>query len=208
MTERAAERVLHALKAAGPQTAAALARRLGVSAVAARQHLAALAREGLVAFEDRRLGVGRPKRAWALTAAGHGRFPDSHGVLTVELIAAAHEVFGAEGVAKLVAARERASLAQYRRRLEGKAALPARVRALAALRSEEGYMAECLREPDGTLWLIENHCPVCAAATACQGLCRSELAIFRRVLGAGAEVKRKEHLLGGARRCAYRIRAV
>lgn len=206
MMERASERVLHALKAAGPQTAAVLARRLGVTAVAARQHLARLAEDGLVAFEDRREGVGRPKRAWSLTAVGHGRFPDSHAVLTVELIAAAGQVFGPEGLERLIAVREKASLAQYRGRLAGKATLPARVKALAAIRSEEGYMAEMRRDADGTLWLIENHCPVCAAAKVCQGLCRSELAIFRRVLGPAAEVKRKEHLLGGARRCAYRIR--
>jgi predicted ArsR family transcriptional regulator len=67
-------------------------------------------------------------------------------------------------------------------------------------------MAEWRRDPDGTLWLIENHCPICIAARACQNLCRSELAIFQSVLGADAVVERTEHLLAGARRCAYRIR--
>jgi predicted ArsR family transcriptional regulator len=51
---------------------------------------------------------------------------------------------------------------------------------------------------------VENHCPICAAARACQGFCRSELALFEMLL-APARVVRVEHLLEGARRCAYRI---
>lgn len=77
---------------------------------------------------------------------------------------------------------------------------------LSELRSAEGYMAEVQPTPDrkGFL-LIENHCPICAAAHACQGFCRAELEIFRDALGDGAEVTRTEHLLAGARRCTYRI---
>jgi predicted ArsR family transcriptional regulator len=75
---------------------------------------------------------------------------------------------------------------------------------LAKIRAREGYMAEWRRDGDGFL-LVENHCPICAAATACQGFCRSELEIFRDALGGDAEVERVEHLLAGARRCAYRI---
>jgi predicted ArsR family transcriptional regulator len=67
-------------------------------------------------------------------------------------------------------------------------------------------MAEWSREVDGFV-LLENHCPVCAAARSCQGLCREELTLFRRVLGRDVQVERIDHLLAGARRCAYRIRA-
>ncbi len=57
----------------------------------------------------------------------------------------------------------------------------------------------------GGFRLIENHCPICAAARVCQGFCRSELALFREVLGPGVAVERTEHLLAGGRRCAYRV---
>jgi predicted ArsR family transcriptional regulator len=66
-------------------------------------------------------------------------------------------------------------------------------------------MAEVEQAADGSLLLVENHCPICAAARECQNFCRSELAVFQRVLGPGASVERAEHLLSGARRCAYRI---
>jgi predicted ArsR family transcriptional regulator len=68
-------------------------------------------------------------------------------------------------------------------------------------------MAEAQAQPDGSVLLVENHCPICAAARACQQFCRSELEVFRRVLGEDCSVEREEHQLAGARRCAYRIRA-
>ncbi|HAT30439.1 MAG TPA: MarR family transcriptional regulator, partial [Janthinobacterium sp.] len=73
-------------------------------------------------------------------------------------------------------------------------------------RDAEGYMAESEPQADGSVLLIENHCPICAAARECQNFCRSELAIFQRVLGQDCSVERSEHLLAGARRCVYRIR--
>ena len=59
-------------------------------------------------------------------------------------------------------------------------------------------------QEDGSYLLLENHCPICAAAEACQGFCRSELLLFRALL-APATVERTEHILDGARRCAYRV---
>lgn len=203
--ERARDRVLLQLKTRGAQTAAQLARRLDVTPMAVRQHLAALEEEGLVAWEDERRGVGRPARSWHLTPRAAERFPDSHADLTVDLLASMREAFGDEGVDRLLAARMRRQLELYRSRLPGRnAPLAKRVARLAALRRDEGYMAEWRRDGDGFL-LVENHCPVCAAAAACQGLCRDELALFRRVLGRDVRVERLEHMLEGARRCAYRI---
>jgi len=51
-----------------------------------------------------------------------------------------------------------------------------------------------------------NNCPVCAAASICQGLCRSELAVFTKVLGKSFAVERDEFLMEGAQRCSYLIR--
>jgi len=55
------------------------------------------------------------------------------------------------------------------------------------------------------LYLIQNHCPIPAAATRCQGLCSAEVGLFRKVLGGDVEVAREEHIISGARRFAYRI---
>jgi predicted ArsR family transcriptional regulator len=205
MAERGATRVLYALKATGPQTADAIARRLGFTPTAARQHLDRLLSEALVQFADRRRGIGRPARLWSLTAKGHGRFPDNHAGLSLELLRAAGKAFGAHGLARLIAEREKAMERLYQARLAGAAGLAGRLRRLAVQRSEEGYMAAVERKTDGSFLLKENHCPICVAAKACQGLCRSELDLFQRLLAPEAEVERVEHIIAGARRCAYRI---
>ena len=75
----------------------------------------------------------------------------------------------------------------------------------ARIRTEEGYLCEAKRDGADFL-LMENHCPVCEAARACTGLCRQELELFRTTLGPGVTVEREDHILAGARRCAYRVR--
>ena len=204
MDERNADNILFLLKTRGPATAAALAKVLRITAVGVRQHLGRLAADGFVVHDDERRGVGRPKRHWRLTEKAARRFPDTHAQMTVEILEAAKAVFGARGLDRLIRQREQETLARYKAAMRGARSMAERVRRLAALRSEEGYMAECVANSDGDLLLVENHCPVCAAAQACQGLCRSELDIFRSVLG-GAAVERTDHILAGARRCAYRI---
>ena len=203
---RARDRVLLQLKTRGASTASKLAERLDVTPMAIRQHLAALEDEGLVSHVEERRAVGRPARVWRLTPEAASRFPNTHADLTVELLSAMKEVFGEAGLDRLIHARSLKQRADYRERLPGPdAPLADRVAALAKIRQAEGYMADWREEPDGSFLLIENHCPICAAATLCQGFCRDELELFREMLGPGATVEREEHLLSEARRCVYRV---
>lgn len=203
------EHVLYLLKTRGPQSAQTLAELLGLTSMGARRQLEAAQDKGLVEFADVADKVGRPSRRWHLTAAGHARFPDRHADLTLQLITQVRTLFGEAGLEQLIAAREHDSEALYRAVLErAPPGLAGKAGALAAAREAEGYMAEVEAQDDGSLLLIENHCPICAAASSCQGFCRSELQVFQRVLGDDCTVERAEHLLSGARRCVYRLRPV
>jgi predicted ArsR family transcriptional regulator len=202
------ERILMGLKMRGAQTAQALATQLGLTSMGVRRHLEGALDKGLVECEDTGGKVGRPVRRWRLSQAGQARFPDRHAELTVDLIAQVQTLFGPEAMERLITVREQASEALYRSRLDAMGAvapLNERVAALAAVRDEEGYMAEAQPQDDGSVLLIENHCPICAAARVCQDFCRSELDVFQRVLGPGVKVIRIEHQLHGARRCAYAV---
>jgi len=199
-----AQRLLVLLKTRGPQPSAELGAVLGITGEAARQQLVKLGEEGLVEAESEARGVGRPLQRWRLTASGNARFPDTHAELTVQLIATVRGVLGEAALERIIAAREAETRQAYASALAGAGGLAERVARLAALRAREGYMAEWRAEGDGFL-LIENHCPICAAAASCQGFCRAELDIFRSVLGAAARIVRDEHILAGARRCVYRI---
>lgn len=194
------------LKMYGPQTAAGLGKKLGTTGEAARQHLVRLADEGLVKADSKPSGVGRPKQNWDLTPAAQSRFPDTHAALTVQILETVRATLGDSALDAIIARRESETRAAYEATLSDRASLREKVAALADLRSSEGYMATWQESEDGSILLVENHCPICAAATACQGFCRAELQVFRAVLGPSVSVERAEHIIDGGRRCTYTIR--
>lgn len=201
-----AERILMQLKMHGGLTAAALGKKLGTTGEAARQQLAKLAEEGLVAARNISAGVGRPTQMWELTPAAQARFPDTHAALTVQLLDILRSSLGEDALDSIILKREEETRKAYEQAMSGLDDLKERVVALAALRSSEGYMAQVEETPDGFLALIENHCPICAAAASCQGFCRAELQVFRSVLGENTVVDRVEHIVQGGRRCTYLIK--
>lgn len=205
---RSRQAILNTLKQAGPSDAAALSAGLGISAMGARQHLYALAEEGLVTYEEEPRPVGRPAKLWRLTPLADRFFPNGHAELAVGLVGAMRQAFGEEGVGRIIAARASQQADAYRERVPDEGApLADRLEALAAIRSEEGYMAEVLSSGGGVYQLVENHCPICIAASACAGLCGAELDVFRAVLGPDVSIERTEHIVSGARRCVYEVTA-
>ncbi len=203
-TIKAPERILQQIKTEGPKTASELGKVLGTTSMGARQHLEKMEADGLVSSEDIRMGVGRPRRVWKLSERGHSRFPDRHDNLTVEILISIKDVFGEKGLNQLIDHKTNSAETLYRDRLNKERSLENKIKSLVQVRSDEGYMADYERAETGFLFL-ENHCPICAAATACQNLCRSELELFQRLFKDFAEVKRLEHIIHGARRCAYSI---
>jgi predicted ArsR family transcriptional regulator len=200
--------LLDLLKLEGPRDSGALARRLGVSAMAVRQHLYELQERLLVTFEAEPRPMGRPAKLWRLTPEADRFFPNGHADLTRGLLAAAGRAFGPGGLERIVDARVREQISEYRRHVDPRAPLRGRLAALARLRTAEGYLAQVLPQRDGSFLLVENHCPISAAAAQCRQLCSGELQVFEAVLGRRVSVERTEHILGGARRCAYRVRPV
>jgi predicted ArsR family transcriptional regulator len=205
-----ADRLLFLLKTRGPQTATDLGTRLQITSEAARQQLLRLSAEGMVYTNSEVRGVGRPAQVYHLAPAAQRRFPDTHAELTTQLIGEIREVLGEDAMEKLIEVRENGTRKRYDALLSGEQSLPRKIARLAEIRNKEGYMANWEKESGEkesgeSYLLVENHCPICAAASACTGFCRSEKAIFEHVLGRNVRVERVEHLLAGARRCAYRI---
>lgn len=202
---QAVDKVLFCIKTKGPISTSVIANDLNMTGEAARQHIQKLTSMGLVEGAQclSQTGAGRPRQNWVLTELGHQRFPDTHAQLALQLIDSVRTIFGDDGLEKLIHQREVESREKYIARCEN-LPLAERLAALVEVRSEEGYMAKV--EQEGEDWLfIENHCPICAAATACQNFCRSELALFQEVIGNEASIEREQYLLEGAGRCVYRI---
>lgn len=193
------------LKQDGSLDAETLATRLGITAMAVRQHLYALQDEQLVTYQEEPRPMGRPAKLWHLTPAADRLFPDGYAELTLSFIHSIQEAFGEAGLERLLEIRTRDQIEVYAQKLKNQRSLKQRLKTLAELRTHEGYMADVQAQADGSFLLVENHCPICAAATACTGLCDKELETFQSVLGDGVDIQRVEHIVAGARRCAYRI---
>lgn len=198
--------LLEMLKTRGELSSQQMADELGVSSMAIRQHMQELEGAGDVVSESRSQGKGRPTKFWSLSALAQRHFPDRHRDLILDLLGSVESVLGEEALNKLLDERAGEQASLYGERVGREGSLEARVRELAKARSEEGYMAEAKVSEDGSLELVENHCPICSAADACRGLCARELTVFEKVLGPNCKVERVEHMLSGSRRCAYRIK--
>jgi predicted ArsR family transcriptional regulator len=198
--------ILLLLKQQGRTDAESLASQLNISAMAVRQHLYALDAKKLVTYQEEPRPIGRPAKMWYLMPAAEVHFPDAHAGLTVNLLNAVELTFGQKGVERVLFQSTQQQLEKYRSRIPAHASLENRLKTLICLRNEEGYMAEVLPQSDGSFILIQNHCPICTAASACAVLCDSELAIFQAILGEDVIIERTEHMLAGARRCVYQIR--
>ena len=200
--DRTRDRLLMLLKMRDGLSTKALAKALHISVPAVRQHLRSLGDEVVAQSEVN--GVGRPAQIWRLTETAQHRFPDTHGELTVKILESVEKQLGAAALDRVIEDRSQENAALYSERLAGVSTLQGKLQRLAQIRSDEGYMAQ-VEKTDAGWRLIENHCPICAAATHCQGFCRTELEVFRQVLGAGVKICRSEYLLEGDSRCTYEI---
>ncbi|WP_343558660.1 metalloregulator ArsR/SmtB family transcription factor [Sphingobacterium sp.] len=204
MQKTPADRILMLLKMRGEVTAALIAIELGITKEGARKQLLNLANQGLIESYARSEGRGRPSTYYCLSALGLAKFPDSHADITVQLLQSIKQLLGENALDLLISDRESKVYEKYRNALSASKSIESKLDIIASKRTEEGYMAEWRKE-EGSYLLIENHCPICAAATECQGFCRSELHNFQQLIGSSYSIVRIEYLIENGPRCTYRI---
>ncbi|MGG5577679.1 helix-turn-helix transcriptional regulator [Myroides sp. C15-4] len=205
MKKSATDQILMQLKMRGTASAAELADELGITKEGARLHVQKLVKENAVQVEAKSEGVGRPVAYYSLTSTGLAKFPDSHAQVTMEMIQSIRRLFGENALDLLITDREKKVYSHYEESIGTTKSLEEVLERLTNIRTQEGYMAEWKKEADGSYYLIENHCPICAAATACQGFCRSELKNFKQLIGEDYQTERIDYILDGAQRCTYKI---
>ncbi|PUV24783.1 helix-turn-helix transcriptional regulator [Sphingobacterium athyrii] len=204
MQKTPADRILMLLKMRGEVTAAQVATELLITKEGARKHLLNLANQGLIESYTRSEGIGRPSTYYCLSALGLSKFPDSHADITVQLLQSIKQLLGENALDLLITDRESKVYQRYKNALSGMETLENKLDIMATKRTEEGYMAEWKKEGESYLF-IENHCPICAAATECQGFCRSELRNFQQLIGPSYSISRIEYIIENGSRCTYSI---
>ena len=194
-------RILQLLKMRASMTISQLTEALHISQMGIRQHLAILESEGLVAHHQEKQGRGRPPHVYQLTDEANSLFPTTYANFAVGLMHEVAKFNGPDFINKVFRGRMKAQLETYQLRLEGKT-LCDRVKELARIRDEEGYMARFDENEDDYI-LTEHNCPIAVIAQEYPYVCEIETALFRQSLG--AKVVRVEHLMQGSHKCCYRI---
>lgn len=201
--------ILIHLRQAGPTSPDGLAAALGASRTGVLQQLYALEEAGLVSHAAEKHGVGRPRHVYDVTPDAQGLFPTDYGGFASGLVKAIEAVGGDDLVEQVFAARRRQIGDRIRRRMadglpEG-ASLEERVRLLAVLQDEAGYLAEAVITDEGALRLREHNCAIDKIARRTTAPCDAELALFRDLLG--PDVERESHIQSGDRCCTYVVPA-
>jgi DeoR family suf operon transcriptional repressor len=190
--------LLESLKRRGGATLRELAAELGLSRETLREHLNALAADGLVVRAGTRRGrPGRPEIVYGLTGRAEPFFPQRDGEVLAELASYLLARGDEAGLRRFFEQRAEGRLGAARARLAGLRGRT-RLEEVARILSEEGYMAEVV---GGTLRLA--HCPLRSVVSVTRLPCRAELGLVQSLLG--RRLKRTDYLPEGGASCSYVI---
>jgi predicted ArsR family transcriptional regulator len=171
------------------------------------QQLRALEAANLVTRQTVRHGVGRPRHLYDVTADAQDLFPSNYDALAAGLLAAIEAVGGDDLLDQVFAARRRQLGDRVREHMADRvgddAPLLERVRELAVIQADQGYLADMTLGVDGTIRLREHNCAIFHIAQGSPAACQAELELFTEILG--ADVVREQHIASGDRCCSYRI---
>jgi predicted ArsR family transcriptional regulator len=190
--DRTRDAVARLILQRGPQNAADLADRLGLSPAAIRRHLDALVADGLLVEREPRpsahRGRGRPARTYALTDAGRAAFPHAYDDLANTALRYLRETGGEQAVTAFAEHRAATLAAKLRAAVDAGAPLTTRAEALAAALSDHGYASTTESVGDDEagvhgIQVCQHHCPVAHVAAEFPELCEAETRAFAEVLG-------------------------
>lgn len=194
--------ILEILKKQGGATLEALAKGVSLSPVTIRAHLAVLERDALVRSEEVRGKVGRPHYVYYLTPKADEWFPKSNHIVANRILDALTELEGEDVLDRLAERMAENWAREWAGRVLGHD-LQSRVAEVAAIRSEEGAIAEWEMKGGGYI-LRQYHCACWPIAKRYPMVCDAELGYIRRLLQ--ANVERIQCRVDGSNLCAYAIR--
>jgi predicted ArsR family transcriptional regulator len=168
-----------ALLRRGERTVNELADGVSLTDNAVRTHLAALERDGLVAFAGVRRGVGKPAHLYALTTDAQALFPRAYAAVLRTLLDVVRVAQAPEQVDAMVAEVGRRLADPFPRATGGAAA---RADAAVAVLAELGGVADARVE--GRLATIRGFgCPLREAVDGHPDVCRIAAALLSEVVG-------------------------
>jgi predicted ArsR family transcriptional regulator len=125
---------------------------------------------------------------YQLTSQSKTIFPKSYSAIATHAIDFIERNMGKEAVEKVLRERQSELFDEYYKRLKN-LEFDKRVKELARIRDEEGYVAESKKNPkkNGTHVILEYNCPIIHIAENHWEACSTEAELFEKLLGAEVE---------------------
>jgi predicted ArsR family transcriptional regulator len=179
-----------------------LANVMKISRMAVHKHLTVLQKRGIVESIETRGHVGRPRMLYQLTSQSKTVFPKSYSAIATHALDFIERNMGKGAIEKVLRERQNELFDQYYKRLSN-LDFDKRVKELAKIRDEEGYMAESKKitsknnggtnnsvnasQKTGKYVLLEYNCPIIHIAEKHWEACSVETELFEKLLDAKIE---------------------
>ena len=195
------ERILQTLRNHPRSTINELAEAVGINTISVRHHISSLQAEGLLAVEEVRHGVGRPRLVYYLTEKGLEKFPSRYLRLTNRLLDQIKDTLP-ETQVNLLFTRMAVDLAdEYAPLTEGKST-EERLMLVQTLLAEEGFTMDW--ETRGSHILIhEVTCPYFQIGRSHPEVCAVDQTLISSLLD--IPIEKVKCILTGDNRCTYMI---
>ena len=176
-----------------------LAEAVGINPISVRHHLTNLQMEGLIAAEEERHGVGRPRLVYSLTEDGLEKFPTKYFRLTTRLLAQMKETMPALVVSKLFNQIAEDLASEYASQVQG-LSMEERLEFVKELLAQEGFTVEWEMR-DGQYQIHEISCPYYQIGVAHPEVCTVDQTLISKMLALPAN--KVQCILDGGSHCTY-----
>ena len=195
------QKVLHTLLKNHRCTIVELADAVEINPISVRHHIAKLQAEGLVASEEEKHGVGRPRQVFFLTESGLESFPTRYLRLTIRLLEQLKENLPEKMVNQLFSQMAADLADEYAQstNLNG-LTIEQRLDLVNELLKEEGFDLEWEKK-DNQYYIREINCPYLHVGQTHPEICVIDQTLISKVLDLPTE--KVKCILDGDKQCTY-----
>ena len=193
--------ILNTLKRTRGLSVNELVERMKMSYMGIKQHCLTLERAGYLDTWRRPQKMGRPEMVYRLTHRTHALYQADSNAFTLDLLQSIADIYGPSAPEKLFYNLFERKTQELKAQVKG-ATIQERAKSLAAIRDDEGYMAQFVNQfEDGGPQILECHSPIMNLLDKYEIIGRLEQEMFEKVLG--TPVRREETRISGLYEAAF-----
>ena len=186
------ERIIQTLSIHPQSTIIEIAQEVGINAISVRHHITSLQASDMVAAEEERHGVGRPRMVYYLTDKGMEHFPTSYLRLTNNLLYQLKQSVSPEEITILFQKMADKTAGEYKPSLEN-LSLEQKLEILKEIMHQEGFTIEWRASGDHYV-IDEISCPYFRVGKIHPEVCIFDKTLIAKILSIPTDRIQTEHI--------------